>query len=83
MSVPEQLFKPDQVTAVVEVLDGEAVAQRVGTHLFGESGTQAGGTYDVLHTAHGDATGDGFSGGTGEEVVRRMLGAEMGDKVAA
>ena len=68
---------------MVEVLDGEAVAQRMRADLFGEPGPLAGGAHDVLHAPHGDAAGFRFSGCTREEIIRRFFVAEVGDEVAA
>jgi len=79
----KQLFEPNEVAAVVEVLDGEAVAQDVRARLFLDTCPLGGGTYDVLYAAHGEAFVARFSGGTDEEVVRWFFGTVVGDQVAA
>jgi hypothetical protein len=39
MGVTEQLFQAQQVTAVVQIMDSEAVAHGVGTDTFGDPGS--------------------------------------------
>jgi hypothetical protein len=54
MRVTEQLFEPKQVASVVDVLNGEAVAQAVRAYFFGKLGAFAGAADDVLHAPHGN-----------------------------
>jgi hypothetical protein len=82
MGVAEQLFEPDQVSAVVQILDGEAVAQGVWADSFCEPGPVPNDPHDVLDAAYGDAAGVGLSRRAGEEVIRRFFLAEVGDELA-
>ena len=68
---------------MVEVLDGKAVAQGVGTYLFGQPGAHTDCAHDVLHAAYRDAVGVRFPGGAREEVIRRFFGTEVCNEVAA
>ena len=68
---------------MVEVLDGEAVAQGVRTYPFGECSSFSDGAYYVLNAANGDASGVGFSRCAGEEIIRRFLVSEVEEEVAA
>ena len=83
MGVSEQFFKPDEVAAVVEVLDGEAVAQGVWADFLRDSGAGHEYSYDMLDAAHGDAARGGFSGVAPEEVIGWFCVTKVGDEVLA